>query len=119
MVFTSGDPLEATKTANLVKAALDALHLTWEEDVEDVYQNTDAIRVHWSTRRRPTSSNIRWAYKFKNVDIPQFRRALEKTISRHTTFRSLVVDMDESAPIHVIIRPSKQFYDQCIKEGLK
>ena len=117
MVFTSGDPLEATRIANLVKPTLDALHLTWDEDVEDVYQNTDTMRVHYSTRRRPISSNLRWAYKYKNMDITQFRQALEKTLSRHTTFRSLLVETDDGAPIHVIIRPSKQFYDQCIKEG--
>lgn len=117
MPFTDGDPLEATKIVNRVKPALDALHLTWEEDVEDVYRNTDAMGVLWSTRRRPTSSIMRWAYHYKNMAIPRLRRALEGTLSRHATFRSLLIDTDDNGPIHAIIRPSKHFYDQCIKVG--
>lgn len=117
MVFANGDSLIATQTARCAQPALEALHLTWHEDVEDAYKNTDAMRSHWSNRQRPASFNIRWAFRVKHANVSQVRRALEQTLNRHATLRSIIIYLEEGTPIHLIVRPSKHWYDNCIEEG--
>ncbi|KAL8696153.1 MAG: hypothetical protein Q9224_002944 [Gallowayella concinna] len=117
MVFADGDLLRAAQTARCARPALEALHLTWKEDVEDAYRKTDAMRSHWSNRQRPASFNIRWAWRVKRAHVSRVRRALEKSLGRHATLRSIIVYLEDGTPIHLIVRPSKHWYDTCIEEG--
>ena len=117
MVFTNGDSLKVAQTARCAHSPLKALHLTWHEDVEDAYQNTDAMRSHWSNRQRPASFNIRWAMRVKRANVARVRWALEQALSRHATLRSIIIYLEDGTPIHLVIRPSKQWYDRCIEQG--
>ena len=117
MVFANGDSLKAAQTARCAQPPLEALHLTWQKDVEDAYQNTDAMRSHWSNRQRPASFNIRGALRVKHANMSRVRWALEQALSRHATLRSIIIYLEDGTPIHLIVRPSKQWYDTCIKEG--
>ncbi|KAL8798047.1 MAG: hypothetical protein Q9182_007000 [Xanthomendoza sp. 2 TL-2023] len=117
MIFVDGDEVRAAQTARCAQPALEALHLTWKEDVEDAYLNTDAMRSHWSNRQRPASFNIRWVLRVKHASLSRVREALEKTLGRHATLRSVLVYLGDGTPIHLIVRPSKHWFDECIEEG--
>ena len=96
------------------KPTLEALNLTWEDDVEDVYCNNDMVRDFWSSQQRVVSSNIRWVFETTASDPSQLRMALEATLTRHSTLRSICIRSQETLPIHIIVRPSQHWFDQCI-----
>ena len=117
MIPTFGDIASAEKAEELVKPALGDFDLTWKDDVEDVYRNNDVIRDFWSSSQRAASSNIRWAYEIKEVSVDMLRQALEEALMRHSTLRSICVELEDKMPIHVIIRPTKRWFDRCITVG--
>ena len=117
MIPTFGDVASAEKAEELVKPALEEFDLTWQDDVEDVYRNNDVIRDFWSSSQRAASFNIRWVYEIEDVTVTRLRPALEEALIRHSTLRSICVELEDKMPIHVIIRPTKRWFDQCITVG--
>ena len=117
MIPTFGDIALAEKAEELVTPVLEEFDLTWKDDVEDVYRNNDVIRDFWSSSQRTASSNIRWAYEIKDVSVTMLRQALEETLIRHSTLRSICVELEDKMPIHVVIRPTKRWFDRCITVG--
>ena len=117
MIPTFGDIASAEKAEELVKPALEEFDLTWQDDVEDVYRNNDVIRDFWSSSQRAASSNIRWAYEIENFSVTMLRQALEEALIRHSTLRSIYVELEDKMPIHVIIRSTKRWFDRCITVG--
>lgn len=117
MALLDSGIVQVEEMKTLTKSALSALSLTWEEDVEDVYQNIDFVRNIFSKKQRLTSFNIRWAVHAKSRNLNDVRVAFEKTLEIHSTFRSVVAHMDDDEPVQVRIGPSKHWYDQCIRIG--
>ncbi|KAL9614060.1 MAG: hypothetical protein Q9167_001414 [Letrouitia subvulpina] len=111
-----GDLFAPNQVTELAKPALDTLNLNWQDDVEDVYRNNDMIMGFWSSQQRPAASNIRWAIQTTTSDPCRLRTALETALTRHSTFRSICVDAADGKLIHLIIRPSQRWFDQCIGE---
>ena len=102
--------------AEVARPALEALNLSWEGDVEDVYSNNDRNRGFSDDRQRWPSSNIRWAYQTSATSVTQLRSALETTLTLHSTLRSIYIKSKDVRPVHLIIRPSARWFDQCIHE---
>ena len=117
MIPTFGDIALAEKAEELVKPKLEEFNLTWQDDVEDVYRNNDVMRDFWSSSQRAASSNIRWAYEIKDISVTMLRQALEEALIRHSTLRSICVELEDKMPIHVIIRPTKRWFDRSITVG--
>lgn len=111
-----GDLFPPNKLSELAKPALEALDLNWQDDVEDIYRNNDMIIGFWSSQQRPASSNIRWAIQTTASEPSRLRTALETALTRHSTFRSICVETEDRSSIHLIIRPSQRWFDQCIGE---
>lgn len=111
-----GDLFPPNKVSELAKPALEALSLNWQDDVEDIYRNNDMVMGFWSSQQRRASSNIRWAIQTTTRDPSQLRTALETALTRHSTFRSICVEAENFSSIHLIIRPSQRWFDQCIGE---
>lgn len=117
MIPTFDSYESAEKAPKLAKAALEALDLSWDGDVEAVYRNNDTIRDFWSSSQRPCSSNIRWAYEVQGVTLMHLRKSLEEALARNSTFRSIIVNLDDNMPIHMVVRPSQHWFDRCIATG--
>ncbi|KAL9041246.1 MAG: hypothetical protein Q9214_004174, partial [Letrouitia sp. 1 TL-2023] len=111
-----GDLFSPNKVSELAEPALEALNLNWQDDVEDIYRNNDMIMGFWSGQQRPASANIRWAIQTTTSDPSRLRTALETALTRHSTFRSICVEAEDCLSIHLIIRPSQRWFDQCIDE---
>ncbi|KAL9008941.1 MAG: hypothetical protein Q9173_005983 [Seirophora scorigena] len=114
MIPAFGDLLTAERAARMAKPTLDGLNLNWEIDVEDVYKNNDLVRDFWSSSQRPCSSNIRYAYRIRNIDAIRLQWALQQALTRHATLRTLCFNLDDNMPVHIIIRPSQHWFDLCI-----
>ncbi|KAI4089435.1 MAG: hypothetical protein LQ344_005437 [Seirophora lacunosa] len=114
MISAFGDIPTAERAAGMAKPTLHGLNLDWQTDVEDVYKNNDLVRDLWSSSQRPCSSNIRFAYRVRNIDAIRLQLALQQALTRHATLRTICFSLEDNMPVHAIIRPGQHWFDLCI-----
>ncbi|OCL07742.1 acetyl-CoA synthetase-like protein, partial [Glonium stellatum] len=146
MVHTGGDNRVADETRRAVQGVIEPMGLSWDVDVEDVWPVYDFGQV-MLRRLRPQSWNHRHAYATSQANCEELRAALEACLENHPMLRTVGVQLDESVrrdpttasipneadtnpshgtdlltsgtTVHVIIRPTKRWFNQSITEGLE
>ncbi|KAK5936785.1 NRPS [Knufia obscura] len=112
MIHAQGDNVRAQHTIDVCRATLKPLGLDWE-DVQDVLPMY-SFQEHYLRKRRPQSNNHRHAWVCSRTNLQNARRAIEGTLSRHDMLRTMAVRLDDGTCLHVVVRPSRKWYDQCI-----
>ena len=114
MLATFESAMLAERAVETFKTVLSKMNLSWEKDAETIYRNNDMVGDFWSSSQRPSSSNLRWVFEIAGKTTKEVRRALEEALTRHSTLRSICVQFHGQLPVHVVIRPSRLWFDQCI-----
>lgn len=116
MVHCHGDAKIAQKTQAALEPLLQEKGLSWKNDVEDVLPTYDMSQA-FLERCRPQSFNHRHAFA-TSASTSELQTAVEKAMDVHPMLRSLVGEVDGFGSMHVIIRPSKQWFSlACTAEG--
>ncbi|CZR69382.1 related to long-chain-fatty-acid-CoA ligase [Phialocephala subalpina] len=115
MVHVNGDPRRFIDTRLATSRVLKGLGLSWEADVEDVLPIKASF---WAFAHgpRPQSFRHRIAFRIDGRSPENIRKALEKGLSSRPMFRTILVRLPDTTPIHVVVRPGKTLYDILITE---
>lgn len=103
--------LEEIRTA--FEHAATPMALDWDRDVEDVVPIWDWGQV-MLTRRRDQSFNHHHTFATDEVNTQDLRAALERAFDSQPMMRALAVHLADETPLHVVMRPSRKWYDCAI-----
>lgn len=71
-------------------------------------------QANWVVKRRPQSNNHRFANVASGISVDDCRSAIEKALSKHDLLRALAIQYDDRMPLHIIIQPNKEWFNNCI-----
>lgn len=112
MIHTHGNDESYRKTRKLCEELLEPMGLKWDnvQDVIPLY----SYQAEFMNRRRPQSNNHRHAYMSLGASVDRCREAIESALAQHDMLRTLAIKYDDRTPLHVIMRPSKHWFQHCI-----
>lgn len=119
IAHVNGGPQRFIETRHAASTVLAPLNLSWEKDVEDIIPIKDAFFAIVDGPR-PQSFRHRVGFSITGKSPETIRKALEKGLDSRPLFRTFLVKLPDTTPIHVVVRPSKALYEVMIteKEGL-
>lgn len=106
---------------SIIRQRLGQLGLTWQRDVETIYEPPEGMSLFLSSNARPSNNNIRSAFVVKKdgVRAVDIRQALIRCLERHAAMRALVIPLDErSYPfrcVHAVLRCSERWLANTIQ----
>ncbi|KAF8857135.1 acetyl-CoA synthetase-like protein [Acephala macrosclerotiorum] len=112
IVHCNGDEARYKKTQELAIETLKPLSLGWN-DVQDIIP-MNGIQETFLKYRRPQSSNHRHAFVCNGSSVVHVQKALENTLAHHAMLRTMAMYFDSHTSVHIAVRPSKQWFSQCI-----
>lgn len=114
MVHSHGDEERLKKTQSLSINMLKPLGLGWD-DIEDVVpmNGTQELFLKY---RRPQSQNHRHAFLCNRSTVAEVRKAIQTVLVQHSMLRTMALYFDSCTSLHVIVRPSDQWFSKCIQE---
>ncbi|KAI4113619.1 MAG: hypothetical protein LQ345_005438 [Seirophora villosa] len=113
VVHARGDQTTFDDIRHAAERKLDALGLSWDEDVEEILP----IYGYLQTWRKRLSIIFRIAFLSAKATVKQLRSAMETVLPAHGMLRTVLVETASDGQSWMMIRSSKRWFDLMIKDG--
>jgi hypothetical protein len=85
------------------------------EDIEDVMRIKDSFHA-LAIGSRPQTYHNRTVFRVVRGDAAQVRRGIEAALLARPIFRTMLAQLPDQTPFHVILRPQPSLFDAVIKD---